>query len=272
MTSRASRYAVCERVLRQGSFAADVAAARAVGVGAMGVDAAAVDAIGAGAAARILDGEGVVVSSYLALENIVGDDGNIAPLGEAERRLDVAAQLGAPATVVATGPLAGRAVSDAEAVCRAWLEDVAALALDRGLAVLVEPVHPLMRHWSYVHTLDHARALVEGLPGAGVVLDLGHVWWERDLAGMLGEHVDAVGLVQVTNVDPAALAEARYDRAPLPDGDVPVAALVDALETAGYRGWYEDETIVRLARDERVEMVRASREWFGSLGAVPRGG
>jgi sugar phosphate isomerase/epimerase len=266
MSELGARYAVCERVLRWGSFAADVELARAAGICAIGIDHAAVDAVGAEEAARVLEGEGVEVSTYLALEDILGPDGATASRDEAARRLDVAARLGASGAVIATGPLAGRTVPDADTACRMWLESAAPLAAERGIRLLFEPVHPLMRHWSYVHTLEHGLALTAGIPGTGVVLDVGHVWWERDLDRLIDEHVDEIGLVQVTNVDRAALEEVRYDRAPLPNGgDVPVAALVETLEAAGYRGWYEDETIARIPRDERLAVLVASREWFEAL-------
>jgi hypothetical protein len=44
-----------------------------------------------------------------------------------------------------------------------------------------------------------------------------------------------------------------------------LAALVGTLEAAGYRGWYEDETIARIPRDERLAVLVASREWFEAL-------
>ena len=266
MSALGARYAVCERVLRWGAFAADVALAREAGIRAIGVDHAAVDAVGADEAARVLDGEGVVVSTYLALADILTADGATAPLDDATRRLDAAARLGASGAVVATGPLGARSVADADVASRAWLESAAPLAVERSVRLLLEPVHPLMRHWSYVHTLEHGLALAADIPGSGVVLDVGHVWWERDLDELIREHVDDIGLVQVTNIDRAALEEIRYDRAPLADGgDVPLAALVAALEAAGYSGWYEDETIARIPRDERLAVLVASREWFESL-------
>jgi sugar phosphate isomerase/epimerase len=265
MTSVGARYAVCERVLRWGSFAEDVALAREAGIGAIGVDHAAVDAVGADEAGRILADAGMAVSTYLALEDILGPDAT-ASLDEAARRLDVAAHLGASGAVVATGPLGARSVAEADAACREWLEIAASLAVDRGIRILFEPVHPLMRHWSYVHTLEHGLALLAGIAGTGVVLDVGHVWWERDLDALVRAHVDEIGLVQVTNIDRAALEEVRYDRAPLSSGgDVPLAALVATLEAAGYRGWYEDETIARIPRDERLAVLVASREWFEAL-------
>ncbi|MGH7898810.1 MAG: hypothetical protein ACREQQ_12715 [Candidatus Binatia bacterium] len=96
VTHPAVRYAVCENVLRQGSFGADVALGRAAGIVGIGVDAAIVDAIGVGEAGRILDGEGLRVSSYMTLENILGREGGTASVDDAARRLDVAARLGAP--------------------------------------------------------------------------------------------------------------------------------------------------------------------------------
>ena len=130
---------------------------------------------------------------------------------------------------------------------------------------MLEPMHPLMRRWSFVHTLRHALTFVEGIAGAGVVVDLGHVWWEDGLAGLLAEHVAEVVSVQVTNVDAAALEETRYERAPLDAGDVPVAALVGLLESSGYSGWYENEILVRIPRDQRLSMLRTSRAWFEAL-------
>src|SRR5438094_3070091 len=196
-THPATRYAVCEQVLRQGSFAADVAISRAAGVGAIGVDADAVDAIGGDEAHRVLDGEGIRVSSYMGLGTILHGDGSTAPLDETARRLQIAAGLGAPAALVLTGPLGTVSPADAGAISRDWLARAAPLAVECGVRIMLEPVHPLMRNWSFVHSLRHALALVEGIDGAGVVLDLGHVWWEHDLDVVIRDSVTDVVYIQV---------------------------------------------------------------------------
>lgn len=261
----AARYAVCERVLRQGSFADDVALARAAGIGAIGVDAAAVDDVGVDEAVRILDGEGVLVSSYMGLEDILQQDESPALPDETARRLDVAARLGAPGALVATGPVGGRSSAQADAICRDWLARAAPLAAEREVRIMLEPMHPLMRRWSFVHTLRHALTFVDGIAGAGVVVDFGHVWWEDGLDELIQEHVDEVVSVQVTNVDAAALEDIRYERAAFATGDVPVARLVGLFESSGYCGWYENETLVSVPRDRRLDMLRTSREWFEAL-------
>ena len=260
-----ARFAVCELVLRQGSFAADVAVAKAAGVGAIGVNAEVVDAIGSDEARRVLDGEGLVASSYMGLEPILQGEGVTADLDETARRLDMAATIGAPAALAITGALGGLTASDAEARCRDWLARAAALAVGCDIRLMLEPIHPLLRNLSFVHTLVHGLAMVEGIDGAGVVLDVGHVWWERGVEALTRDHVADIVSVQLTNVDARALTEARYERAPLDSGDVPVAAFVRLLEAAGYRGWYEEEVLVRSRRDQRVDMLRASREWFEGL-------
>jgi sugar phosphate isomerase/epimerase len=236
----------------------------------MGVDAAAVNQVGADEAARVLDGEGVRASSYMdETALILSDDDEAASIETMRRRLDNAAEVGAPSVLVITGPLGARRPPDADSSVRDRLAAAALPAVERGLRIMLEPTHPVMRQWSYVHTLRHALSLVEGIEGAGVVFDVGHVWWEQDLESLLSAHVDQIVTVQVTNVDRSALDELRYERAPLDAGDVPVANLVAQLESAGYRGWYENETRIRIPRDQRLEMLRSSREWLMNVLAAP---
>jgi sugar phosphate isomerase/epimerase len=166
---------------------------------------------------------------------------------------------------VLTGPLGARTLADAEAMCRDWLVQASELAAGCGIRIALEPVHPLLRHLSFVHTLQHGLAMVNGIDEAGLVFDVGHLWWERDLDVLVRENIERIVSVQLTNVDTAALEDAHYVRAPLPCGDVPVASLVGLLESSGYRGWYENEVLVRSRRDQRLDRLRESREWFGAL-------
>jgi hypothetical protein len=64
------------------------------------------------------------------------------------------------------------------------------------------------------------------------------------------------------------LDELRYERSPFESGQVPVASLVHLLETSGYRGWYENEVLVRTQREQRLDLLRTSREWFDALGVT----
>jgi sugar phosphate isomerase/epimerase len=266
MSDPASRYAVCESVVRQGSFADDVAMVAAAGIAGMGVDAAAVNEVGAAEAARVLESEGVRASSYLdETALILSDDDEAASIEIMKRRLDNAAEVGAPAVLVITGPLGALSAAEANSRCRDRLASTARLAVDRGVRIMLEPTHPVMRQWSYVHTLRHALSLVDGLEGVGVVVDVGHVWWEEDLHTLLSSHVDQIVTIQLTNVSRDALDELRYERASFDSGDVPVADLIARLESVGYRGWYENEARIRVPRDERFAWLQSSQEWFTNV-------
>lgn len=239
--------------------------AKAAGIRGIGIHAETVDAVGVDEARRILEGEGLRVSSYVGLEPILRDDGTCASLEEAARRLDVAATFGAPGAVLVTGPQGALSLSEAETVSRDWLARASEMANRRGVRIMLEPIHPIMRQLSFVHTVAHGLAMVDGIDGAGIVLDIGHVWWEQELESLVRQHMADIVSVQLTNVDSAALRDLRYERAQLDAGDVPVASLVRLLESAGYRGWYEYEVLVRTPRDQRLDLLRESRQWFEAI-------
>ena len=260
-----ARYAVCERVLRLGSFDDDVAAAADLGVAAIAVDAQVLDDVDPEEARRILDGAGMAVSSYIGLGSVLAVGGGVTSVDEVTRRLDIAATVGAPNALVTTGPLGGRNPLEADDECREWLGKAGLRAAARNMRVMLEPVHPILRRWSYVHQLTHALELVDGVEGTGVLIDFGHLFWERGLAETIRMNVDAIASVQVTSLDEDALESGQFLRAPVSGGAVRVADLVDVLEDAGYRGWYEDETNLRLARTDRINMLREARTWFAAL-------
>jgi len=261
------RFAACEISLRQGSLAADVALVRAAGVEAIGVTADIIDNEGVSEAKRILDGEGVQVSSYVGAGIILDGEGKVAPVDDTLRHIEAAAALRSPCALVITGPLDNLDARDADAMCREWLSLAAARAVDCGIRIMLEPIHPLMRHLTFVHTVEHGLALTDGIEGAGIVLDVGHVWWQRDINTLIADNIEHIVSVQLTNVDGAALADFRYQRTPLGTGDIPVASLIRMLEASGYRGWYEWEVIMRTPRDERLDLLRSEREWFESVTA-----
>jgi len=260
-----SRIAVCEPVLRLGSLAADLAAATATGVAGLGVSGVEVGQVGAERARALLADAGITASSHMSGGPIL----DTAPRLDTDVAIDVAieqaAALGAPGVVVRTGPLGGLSVAEADARCREWLVEQGRVAADHGVHLALEPVFPLLRDFSYVHTLEHALRLVSGVDGAGVCVDLGHLWWDPGLVDTVAHGLDRVVTVQVTDVDAAALAQLRYDRAALGQGDVHVRELVQGLEGAGYRGWYEIEVLVRIPRDERVALVRDARLFLESV-------
>jgi sugar phosphate isomerase/epimerase len=256
----ARRFGVVSRVLGRGDLPGVVAAAARAGVDGIGVALDEVMDVGVTDARRLLDDAGLAASSVLSIGPAIAWEGR-GSLDDELVALDVAAALGAPGVLASTGALGDLPSRDADLRCRDWLEHLAPRAVDLGLVLMLEPMFPMFRDRSYVHTLAHALELVRGLRGATVVVDTGHLWWDPRLVEQFAAHVGDIGTVQLTNVSGEALDRLRYSRAPFDDGEIPLRALVRAFDAAGYVGWYENEVLTKEPPD-RVEFVRDSRAWF----------
>lgn len=254
------RLGVCENSIRAGSLEEDAAAAAAAGFAGLGVELESILAHGPDRVAGILRDHGLVACNVLGLPELFEDPRAARPRYEAA--LDFAAATGAPGALVGTGALLDGTVEDGDSIARDRLGELGALAAERGVRIALEPMHPLMRGWTYVHTLRHAARLVEGLDGTGVAVDTGHLWWDPDLVADFQRHLDSVVTVQVVDVAREGLVDLRYERTRLGTGDVPVARLLRAFHEAGYRGWYECEVIARIPRSERPAFVAANHDWL----------
>jgi sugar phosphate isomerase/epimerase len=249
---------VCEGVLRMGSLADDLEAAVEAGYQAVQIEERHVDAVGVAEASRLLTGAGVTVSSLgSSPADPLGDDGS-ATL----HSIEVAAALGIEVIAIHPGALRGFSHREAADRTRRWLATYGPRAAEAGAVLTLEPIHPLLRHYTWIHTLRHAAVLAEGFEGAAVMADIAHLWWDPDLVEDLQRYIGLVRLVQIANVDPAALRQERYARSCLAEGDIPVPSLVRAIRDAGYQGPYELEVRIRMPRAERVNFIRGEREWF----------
>src|SRR5689334_24756869 len=56
-------------------------------------------------------------------------------------------------------------MSSSDLRCRDWLARAAALAVDYGIHVMLEPIHPLMRNLSFVHTMEHGKVAHQRMDG-----------------------------------------------------------------------------------------------------------
>jgi sugar phosphate isomerase/epimerase len=250
------RYSIVETVLLGDDFADDLRIAVEAGIDTVGLSFLGVRDRNPADCKRLLDEAGLSVSSYMALFDIVDSPDS------SEATIELAAALGAPSLLVCSGPIGTRTFGEADRSCRQWLEKMAPVAADSGVKIVFEPLHPMRRQYSYVHTLSHALRIAGGIDNVGIVVDTGHLYWDPDLVDDFQRNVDAVGLVQFDNVDTEALNESRFERKGLVDGDVPVESLLQAFHAAGYTGYYEFEGVTPVPPQERAAFARSSREWF----------
>ncbi|MCU1362941.1 MAG: Xylose isomerase domain protein barrel [Acidimicrobiaceae bacterium] len=259
-----SQFGVMQNVLCNTDMASDLDIVVEAGVTAVGVRGDIMQRAGVSETIRLMSERSLIASSYLPSVRLL-DFSEAATVDVLRNSLTVAAALQAPTMLIVTGPLGDLPMSQAEDQFVSKLNRVASLAVKLGVRLAIEPVHPLLRGISYVHTLRHAADLASRISGCGVVLDVVHTYWDRYIYEDISAYASSVCTVHLSNVDRSALEQRRLQRAPLDKGVIPVEEMIRALHDAGYRGFYENEVLVRTERAACIEAVRSAREWFDAL-------
>jgi sugar phosphate isomerase/epimerase len=153
------------------------------------------------------------------------------------RALDECAALGAPALVLVCGGLFGRTLSEARARVAAGLEALAPHALDVGVTLAVEPMHPMFAaDRSVVASLAGALELCAPFPAAavGITLDTYHVWWDEHVLPLIEANGDRIACFQLADWVVPLPADVLVGRGLPGTGHVDFAPLVKAVLAAGY--------------------------------------
>ena len=123
------------------------------------------------------------------------------------------------------------------------LRTLAAEAELAGTRVALEPYQAEGgEQWTVASTIPDALELIDeagGSPALGIQFDLWHLWNTPDLAEHLAAAIDRIAGVHINDVR----AETRgwADRVLPGDGIADVAAVLAALDEAGWRGLYDLE-------------------------------
>ncbi|MBB4904236.1 sugar phosphate isomerase/epimerase family protein [Actinophytocola algeriensis] len=153
------------------------------------------------------------------------------------RALDECAELGAPALVLVCGGLFGRPLVEARARVAAGLEALAPHALDVGVTLAVEPMHPMFAaDRSVVASLAGALELCAPFPAAavGITLDTYHVWWDEQVLPLIEANGDRIASFQLADWVVPLPADVLVGRGLPGTGHVDFAPLVKAVLAAGY--------------------------------------
>lgn len=161
------------------------------------------------------------------------------------RAVDQAQALAADCLVLVCGPPTTKDLDLARDQIRSGIEDLIPYAADAGVALAVEPFHPMLAATrSAITSLREAAAVVTALahPQVGLAVDSYHVWWETDLRQQiiaLGDRILSVQLADwVTPID-----DELTSRGMPGEGIIDIAGFVADCRTAGYRGLVEVEVL-----------------------------
>lgn len=210
------------------------------------------------------------------------------PLPVVERAMDGLVTAGAGAMVLAAATGVDGYDSSPDLDAAGWrtlldnLDRLATAAEARGLAAALHPHVGTM-----VESGEDTQRVIDG-SRIGLCLDTGHlliggadpVALARDHAGRIAHvHLKDVRAVVAGRVRSRALSYTEGIRAglytPLGRGDIDIAAIVSALEDAGYDGWYvlEQDTIlegdpgvggpVREVEESLDHLLALSAQWSG---------
>jgi sugar phosphate isomerase/epimerase len=219
-----------------------------------------------GAARRIRDA-GLRVSSLCRGGFFPAGDGAARAERDEDNRTAVeqAAELGTDVLVLVCGPAPDGDLGGARRQVLEGIETLLPHAVEHGVRLGVEPLHPMMiAERSVVVTLAQALDLAERFDAeqVGVVIDAYHVWWdpqlefqvERAAGRILGYHVS-----DWLSPTPDMLA----GRGMMGDGVINLPHIRALVESAGYRGPIEVEVInPALARLESGQLMTTVRERF----------
>ncbi len=255
---------ICQSVLCGEDMADDLDRLVEAGVTIAALMGASLRRVGPETAARLMKERGLRSSSYHAGLRVLDQDDADDAIRAA---ITHAAALGAPVVAVSAGPAGERKSSGADQVYVERLRRAAPLAREFGVRLGIEPLHPLLCAFGYIHSLRHAAEVAARVEGCCVILDTAQLFWDRALYADIERYVDLIGLIQLSQLSRSGLAEKRWERAPLHDGAVPMCDLIRALHEAGYRGDYEHENLLPgdMMRSARIFSIKADVQWFREL-------
>jgi len=239
-----ARLSVNEVTTYRWSFEEDVAYYARAGISAIGVWRQKISDFGDDRGVELLADSGLRVSNLLWAGGFTGSDGRSFrdSVDDALEAIQLAGALGTDCLVVYTGPRALHTHNHARRLTRDALKAVLPLATELGVTLAVEPMHPQCAgEWTFLTTLDEALEFIQQFesPQIKLALDTYHLGHDGSLVARIPDFVESIAVVHLADGRPPVSLE--QDRTPLGKGQVPLAPLVQALEKANYRGYYDLE-------------------------------
>ena len=234
------------------SLAEAVAGCVAEGVPGIGLWRDKVAEHGLDAAARLVRGSGLTVTSLCRGGFFTAPDA----AADNRRAVDECVALGTDVLVLVAGglPAGSKDLPAARRAVTAGIADLAPYAAERGVKLAVEPLHPMFcADRAVVSTLGQALDIADevrastGCGNVGACVDTYHVWWDPQVFGQI-ERAGRDGRIhafQVCDFLQPIPADALLGRGHVGDGVVDVAALARAVHAAGYAGFTEVEIFNR---------------------------
>lgn len=215
----------------------------------------------------------MAVSSLLWAGGFTGSDGrsHAESIADGQEAIRLAAALRADCLVVHSGARGLHTQSHARRLLRDALDALLPTAIDLGVVLALEPMHPGGDSgWTFLTSFDDALELVAAYASPFVKLVFDSYAWGHDLhlIAQLPAFVDRLALVQLG--DRRAEPQLESNRCPLGEGILPLGELVGQLRRAGYSGHFELELLgEEMELADYQELIRQSKREFEQWCSAP---
>jgi sugar phosphate isomerase/epimerase len=253
----AARLSLNQATLKYASLADAIAAVTAAGVEAIGTWREPVADVGLDKAVRMVRDSGLRVSTHCrggfftladGAERRLAMDDNRRAIDETAALADAGAPGSRPVLVLVAGglPDGSKDLGAARARVADALTELVPHALDAGVQLAVEPLHPMYAaDRAVVSTLAQALDLAAPFPteAVGVAVDTFHVWWDPALESSIARAGAAgrIATYQVCDWVTPLAADPLLSRGYPGDGHIDFGPIGAAVAAAGYTGDVEVE-------------------------------
>ncbi|WP_084129403.1 sugar phosphate isomerase/epimerase [Demequina sp. NBRC 110055] len=251
------RLSMNQATLKKATLAEAIASVQQAGYQAIGTWREPVQDVGLDEAARMIADSGLRVSTHCRSGFFTMPDGpeRIASLDDNRRAIEETAVLAAagaegsrPVLVLVAGglPDGSRDIVGARSRVADALADLVPHAIDAGVTLAIEPLHPMYcSDRAVVSTLGQALDLAARFDSSavGVAVDTFHIWWDPDVLGQISRagREGRIATYQVCDWATPLPADVLLGRRYMGDGIIDFASLTAAVEAAGYTGDIEVE-------------------------------
>lgn len=162
-----------------------------------------------------------------------------------KKALEEAAAIGAGMVVLVCGSTPGQSLNDSRIQIRDGIEKILPLAEELKVQIAIEPLHPMYADTrSAINTLAQANKMAEYFDSKyiGVAVDVYHVWWDENLKEEIrrcsaNNNLIAFHLCDWRN----PTRDMLNDRTIMGEGVIPVQEIINMVNDAGFKGFYEVE-------------------------------
>lgn len=238
------RLSISELTTFRWTFEQDVLGYRQAGFDGIGVWREKLSDYGEEKGIELIEDAGLSVSSLQWAGGFTGSDGrNLRDsIDDAIEAIHLAKNLEAECLLVYTGARGGHTRNHSRRIFNLAMNELVPAAQQASVKLAIEPMHRRVgSDWTFLDSVEETIDVLEsiGSDSVGIVFDLYQLCHNDCFANRIENFASHIALVQLADAKHSPREE--QERYPIGHGALPIAEIVQQLDTCGYDGFYEVE-------------------------------